>query len=202
MMDIFLKFNNRSIQDRQIDTLIGLSKGLVADDSVNQSEAEFLLTWLEQNQYASNPIIINLLNKISGMLDDGVLDSEESSELLSCLRLISGEKSELGEVAKSSKLPICQPEPIINFEGKSFLFTGTCAFGVRRECEAEVSKLGGKVIKNVTQKLDYLILGTYVTNSWAHENFGRKIDKAMEYRESGLPLHIITEKHWLEQSNL
>src|SRR5690606_13165451 len=37
-MDIFTKYNKKSIQDRQIDTLIGLSKGLTADGKINQAE--------------------------------------------------------------------------------------------------------------------------------------------------------------------
>lgn len=39
-MDLFTKFNRKNIDDRQIDTLIGISKGLVADGKVNQSEAD------------------------------------------------------------------------------------------------------------------------------------------------------------------
>ena len=36
------------------------------------------------------------------MLEDGVLDNEESKELLSILRKISGEPTAVGEVAKTS----------------------------------------------------------------------------------------------------
>ncbi|MDB0064578.1 hypothetical protein N9F47_05315 [Gammaproteobacteria bacterium] len=58
-MDIFQKFNRKHIDDRQIDTLIGISKGLLADGKVDQSEAEFLQTWLIQSrQTTDNPIII------------------------------------------------------------------------------------------------------------------------------------------------
>jgi len=36
-----------------------------------------------------------------------------------------------------------------------------------------------------------------------NKNCGRKIEKAMEYRDKkGVPLSIITEKHWLDESNL
>lgn len=33
------------VRDRNIDELIGISRGLIADDSVNQKEAEFLYEW-------------------------------------------------------------------------------------------------------------------------------------------------------------
>jgi NAD-dependent DNA ligase len=199
-MDIFTKFNRKNIDDRQIDTLIGISKGLVADEKVNQSEAEFLLSWLIQSrQNTDNPVIINLLSKVESMLEDGVLDQEESTELFKLLHKINGEPSEIGELAKASALPVNHPLPSITFEDREFLFTGTCAYGTRKQCQAAIESLGGLNAKGVTKKLNYLILGTYVTDSWIHETYGRKIEKAMKYRDEGAPLIIITEEHWLKE---
>ncbi|MGB0734007.1 MAG: BRCT domain-containing protein [Pontibacterium sp.] len=200
-MDMFTRFNSRAVNDRRIDTLIGLAQGITADQQVVQAEAEFLHKWLCRAQMdSSHPVTCNLLEKVAPMLEDGVLDSEEASELLRLLRLISGEEVELDEVSKTSTLPVNQPAPAIEFEGRSFLFTGTCAFGSRRECQEAVASLGGMNAKSVTKKLDYLVLGTYVTDSWAHESFGRKIEKALEYRDSGLPIIIITEEHWANEA--
>lgn len=201
-MEIFSKYNRKNIQDRQVDTLIGLSKGLIADGQVVKAEAEFLQSWLIQNRGSSNPVILNLLEKISVMLEDGILDEEESQELLSVLRKVSGEHSEIGELAKTSSLPVNNPMPEIEFSGKLFLFTGTFAYGNRKSCEQLIESLGGINSGGVTKKLNYLILGTYVTDSWAHENFGRKIESAMEYRSSGVPLSIVTEEHWLKQAGM
>jgi NAD-dependent DNA ligase len=201
-MDIFTKFNRKSIQDRQIDTLIGLSKGITANGVVDLPEAEFLQTWLIQNNHSDNPIILNLLSKVSDMLEDGILDNEESSELFSILHSISGNKSELGELSKTSTLPLCSPPPRIQFHEKTFLFTGTCAYGTRKDCQSVIQTLGGVNAKTVTKTLDYLVIGTYVTDSWIHESFGRKIEKAIEYRDSGVPLSIITEAHWLNESGI
>ncbi len=202
-MDIFTRFNRKNIQDRQIDTLIGLSKGIIADGKVDQVEAEFLLNWLAQNRQASdNPIILNLLEKVDLMLKDGILDKDESVELMSILKKISGENVVMGELAKTSTLPINDPMPSIVYKNKTFLFTGTCAFGTRKQCQDEVHRLGGISAKSVTVTLDYLVLGTYVTDSWAHESFGRKIEKAMEYRDRGLPLVIITEEHWVNEGGI
>lgn len=200
-MDIYTKFNKRNILDRQIDTLIGISKGLVADGKIDHGEAEFLLTWLIQNQQpGENPILQNLLQRVSQMLQDGALDPEESAELLGVLKAISGEKSEIGELAKPTTLPLNNPVPEITFNGKFFLFTGTCVFGTRKTCQAAVEQLGGINSNTVTKTLDYLVIGTYVTDSWAHETYGRKIEKAMSYRESGLPVAIITEEAWIQQA--
>lgn len=202
-MDIFTQFNRKSIDDRKIDTLIGLSKGFIADRRVNQDEAEVLQNWLIQShQVTANPIIENLLEKVDAMLEDGVLDEEESAELMSILRKITGDESDLGELAKTSSLPLDDPMPAVSFNGSTFLFTGTFAYGTRKDCHEITKSLGGGNSKNVTKSVDYLVLGTYVTDSWAHETFGRKIEKAVEYRDNGVPLSIVTEEHWARHGKL
>lgn len=196
-MDIFTRFNRKNIDDRQIDTLIGISKGLTADGKIDQSEAEFLLSWLIQSRAATtNPVILNLLEKVAAMLEDGHLDSDESQELLGLLHKICGDPSEIGELARATSLPIDKPLPEVEFPDRSFLFTGTCAFGTRKQCHKATEALGGVISSSVTKKLNYLVIGTYVTDSWAHETYGRKIEKAMSYRDQGVPLVIVTEEHW------
>jgi hypothetical protein len=60
-VDIFTRFNRKSIDDRQIDTLIGLSMGMAADGVVVQAEAECLMSWLIQSRTSNdNPIILTL----------------------------------------------------------------------------------------------------------------------------------------------
>ena len=202
-MDLFTKFNRKSIDDRQIDTLIGISKGLIADGKLVQSEAEFLLSWLIQSRQTSdNPIIINLLNKVEEMLGDGILYQTESTELLTMLQKFAGEPSAIGELAKTTSLPINNPTPPITFEGMEFLFTGTFAYGNRKQCQAVIESLGGRNATSVNKSLNYLVLGAYVTDSWVHEIYGRKIEKAMKYRDEGVSLAIISEQHWVDAGNL
>lgn len=199
-MDLFTRFNRKSIDDRQIDTLIGISKGLLADGKVDQSEAEFLHSWLIQSrQTTDNPVITNLLARVDSMLEDDVLDPDESAELLALLHKITGEPSAVGELAKTSSLPVDEPVPPVIFERNLFLFTGTCVYGTRRDCQAAIEQLGGINAKSVNKKLNYLVLGTYVTDSWIHESYGRKIEKAMQYRDDGIPISIITEEHWANE---
>ena len=132
------------------------------------------------------------------MLSDGKLDDDEATELHSLLGQLGGEKTEAGEIAKATTLPLCDPIPNISFSGSKFLFTGTCAFGKRALCHDATESKGGICEKRVTKKLQYLVIGTYVTDSWKHESFGNKIKKAIEYRDEGVPLSIISESHWFD----
>lgn len=198
-MDIYTKFNRKSIDDRKIDTLIGLSKGLTADGKVNTAEAEVLHGWLIQSKSCSDhPIVSNLLQRVDDMLSDGVFDDDEADELYTLLQQLTGEHSEVGEVAKATSIPLCNPAPAIDFAESRFLFTGTCAFGKRALCHDATESKGGVCDKRVTHRLDYLVIGTYVTDSWKHESFGNKIKKAVEYRDEGTPISIISENHWFD----
>ena len=42
---------SQRIEDRGISELIGIARGLVADDVVNELEADFLIRWLKENEH-------------------------------------------------------------------------------------------------------------------------------------------------------
>jgi NAD-dependent DNA ligase len=191
-------FNRARIDDRQVNELVGLARGIIADGKVVQSEAEYLYKWLAANQEASdNPIISNLLSRVKDILSDGILDDDEAKELFETLKKFSGGDFEIGELLKSTTLPFCNPQPRILFDGRNFCFTGTFAFGSRRECEAAVIDMGASA-GSLTGKTDYLVIGVYATDSWAHSTYGRKIEKAVAMREKGERISIIGEAHWVE----
>ena len=131
---------------------------------------------------------------------DGVLDGEEARELLALLKALVGqdENATLGEVFHPSSLPLNQPPPKVIFNGKMFIFTGTFGYGTRKDCHKLTESLGGVCIQSVRKDTDYLVIGQYVTETWQHESFGRKIEQAVEHQTRGLKVQIISEKHWLE----
>ena len=136
------------------------------------------------------------------MLSDGVLDRDEAQDLLATLRSFVGEPPELGEFIKTTGLPINCPEPDIAFAGRRFCLTGTFAYGSRARCADLVESLGGIHATTVTRSLDYLVLGVYVTPSWVHESFGRKIEKALHYRhDRRADIAIVSETHWIAQAD-
>ena len=58
---------------------------------------------------------------------------------------------------------------------------------------------GGTVERNITMQTNFVVLGTYVTPAWVHQSFGRKIEKAMEYRDrKGTVLRIVHEEDWMQ----
>ena len=129
------------------------------------------------------------------MLKDNVLDKEESKELLETLKKFTGSDFELGELSKASSLPIDQPEPEIVFNNFNFCFTGTFAYGTRKDCKAATENAGGNEVK-LTNKTDFLVIGSYATDSWKHSSYGRKIEKAMLMKGKGHSIKIVSEENW------
>ena len=81
-------------------------------------------------------------------------------------------------------------------DGQVYVFTGKFAWGTRRDCEREVVTRGGACDSNVTKRTGYLVIGTFGSRDWVHTAFGRKIDKAVSYRQSGASVRIVAEGHW------
>jgi NAD-dependent DNA ligase len=192
--------NNRlggeRISSRQIDELIGIARGIAADGTLNQAEVEFLQKWLAANASISDqPVVHTLYERINEVLSDGILDAEECTELLETLNSFSSRDFELGEVLKSTTLPLCNPAPELGFAGRTYCFTGTFNFGKRKDCEQAVAERGGSS-GSLTMRTDYLIIGVYATESWKHSSFGNKILRACEWRDEGVPISIVSEEHW------
>ena len=196
--EFLLQVNNDRLGSRQIDELIGLARGLIADDKISPEEVEFLQKWLAANLHISGqPLIHTLYRRVGNILSDGIVDDEEKRELLDTLNRFSSRDYELGEVLKSSTLPLCNPAPEIEFEERRFCFTGTFNYGQRKDCERAIENRGG-IAGGITQKTDYLVIGVYATESWKHSSFGNKILKAAEFRDAGYPVRIVSEEHWVK----
>ncbi|MDQ7262261.1 BRCT domain-containing protein [Paracoccus sp. PS-1] len=190
------QFLGQRIGEKQVHELIGIARGLLADGHLNDSEIEFLHRWLAANEGArSNPLVSQLIARLNASLADGVIDDDERRDLQETMMALTSNDFELGEVLKSSTLPLCNPAPEILLGGARMCFTGTFTYGTRRECEAAASALGASC-GSLTQKTTYLVIGEYATESWKHSSFGNKIMQAVEWRDSGIPISIVSEQHW------
>lgn len=187
-------------EDRATNELVGLCRGLLADGHVCQSEAEFLKGWIERNaafvgEYPFAPIY----RVLSEILRDGHIDDDESADLHDTLtRFVGGEAfNERGQtVSLSTALPIDDPMPPLVFEGSIFVVTGTFAFGKRSQVVAEIEGRGGQLIGAPAKKANYLVIGELGSRDWINSNAGTKILKAVQLKESGSPLAIVSEAHW------
>ena len=75
-----------------------------------------------------------------------------------------------------------------NFNGQTFLFTGTLNKLKRSEAEEMVEQNGGKILSGVSSKLNYLVVG---------EDAGSKLEKAKKIPA----IHVISEDDFLKMIN-
>lgn len=204
MVDLHQEFQNSRffhearIDRRSADALVGIAAGLAADGTINQQEAEFLKTWIETHlNHLGDPVVNILYKRLASMLSDGVLDTEESAELLEMLHQFGG--LPLGSAqtfTTPSSLPLDNPAPTLSWTERVFLFTGVMAYGPRKDCESLIIERGGLIGGSVSKKIHYLIVGSIGNEQWLHSTYGTKIKKAVELRENGVPIAIISEEHW------
>lgn len=186
------------IQDRLIDELIGVCRGVIADGIIDESEAIFLGQWIEKNRQVADRWPANIVYaRVTEMLRDGILSANEKAELLTTLRDLTGESSPLQEPNHSTLLPLTKPEPIIEFTGKTFCLTGKFVFGSTKDCEDTISEIGGSLVNQPTQNTDYLVIGEFCSPDWIHTTFGRSIERAIELESQGNDIKIISERQWV-----
>jgi NAD-dependent DNA ligase len=202
-MEDSMNYRSKEVKDRNIDELLGISRGLIADDKINQAEVEFLLDWIEKhfnsvelNSYPVN----NIYDRLKRVLEDNLLDEDEAEEIKELLKSFTGGKPITEQIkSMSSTLPLSNPLPTVSIENKIFCFTGTFTIGTRSQCEILIKELGGTTTKSPSGKTDYLVIGILGSDDWIHSSYGRKIESAVEYRDNkNTGIKIITEEHFIK----
>lgn len=181
---------------KAINTLYGLIMGITADQEVNDNEIHFLNLWLSDNEIYTNTFPLNIIkNRIADILADNIITREEREDFYQTLiNIIGGDYFENGMAGGlSTTYGVEEPESII-ISGSSFCLTGAFVSGPRDKCEKAIAKFGGKTLKTVTKTLDYLVVGTLASRDWVASNHGRKIEKALYYKEKGSTVIILTEE--------
>ena len=198
-------YSQRQMQqqkDRAAEEMVGLYRGLLSDGAVSGQEAQFLKDWIERNAIHADEYPLNVVyRQLHTALSDGVLDPDEEKDLLGTLTaLVGGElvRQQGAGACLSSALPLCDPAPLIVYPQSIFVVTGTFAFGPRRSVVNTIESKGGLPGASVTKKASYLVIGEVGSQAWRHSSYGRKIEDAVDLRESGGRIRIVSEQHWYE----
>lgn len=185
---------------RSVESLIGLASGFLADGHLSDDEIRYLDIWLRDNRQLCEvwPGEI-IFETVQSILADGIISEDERDHLTKTLQQLIGTNFlEAGATSgESTGLPIDNNAQII-VPDQTFCFTGTFIFGTRTKCLKATEAIGGMVVPRIVKNLNFLVVGTLTTQSWAHTSFGRKIEKAIEYRDSGTGLLIVSEDQWMK----
>jgi NAD-dependent DNA ligase len=173
--------------------------GLVADGEITENELKGLSSWLQDHDHLKRCWPYDEIDSvITSVMADQQIDHQEQRILMAFFSEFIEVHDEKTIVAPSFLEDgvlkgVCAACPEIEFREASFCFTGASTRYTRAILEEVVLRLGGRVVPSVTSKLDYLIVGAEGNPCWAYACYGRKVEKAVELRKSGLKLVIVHE---------
>lgn len=168
----------------ELQILKSLSEKVLEDGKVSTDEAYGLLFTLDNLPNASDDAVVkNLKTLLQESIIDGWIDEGESKKIVVTLRKITDPIAQISE-----------SEHVIVFAEKYFCLSGDFDHGPKSQIGSIVEAKGGTILKSVTKKCDYLIVGGQGSEAWSMGNYGNKVKKALEWQEKGVPVQIISEE--------
>ncbi len=187
----------QAMEAKELQVLMGICTGVVADGDVNAQEIGFLRSWLAENRGITGTWVgSQIYRKVQEITHSDTVSDEGRRSLLALLTSLTGVSFAETGCAQPEVVSIPFDEVDVIFAGRSFCFTGRFVFGTRAQCEKIVVAAGGDVCGNVTKSLDYLVIGTNIEPSWINTSYGRKIEAGIAARSSQGKLKIISEQRW------
>lgn len=184
--------------NQSLGELLGLARGLVADQELTNSEIRILHDWLEERYPIISSFPGNVIHRrIKDVLEDKVITEEERSHLVDTLNmLINNRLEDLAEQVDLTELWFDEVG-LLEFNQTRFCLTGNFVYGPREVCQAAIEERGGTVSPSVGEELQFLVVGGLGVDEWRNGGLGTDIESAMRLRATGKPVKIISEDSWV-----
>ena len=128
-----------------LQTLQGICHGILADGIINDQEVKALDEWLEENEHlASYYPYDEIRSLVVSVLADGKIDDQERKRLMAHFHeFVNLTDAELNSKIKRETADIiitgiCTVDPNVNFDKKTFCFTGLSKRAKRNEIENQI----------------------------------------------------------------
>ena len=181
--------------------LHGVLSGVICDRLITTEELRGLGDWLIDYENLHGWWPFNELSiHIKNILKDGKIDSAEQQTLQSFFNdfneqiihhpVIHDDDYWMNQDLFSLKpifkpiASICESDPKIEFENKSFCFTGPAATARRKDLLDVIKRLGGIPKNTIITTLDYLVIGAQASPAWIYSTYGRKIETVMQRKQT------------------
>lgn len=189
-------FDKTTADIQRLHAIVG---GVVADGHISIEELRGLSSWLQDHEHLKTCWPYDEIDSlITVVLADKKIDDKEHkmlkdffSEFIAVLderTIVSPSISE-----GSTLVGLCAVCPEVEFDGSKFCFTGASTRYTRVMLADTVNRLGGEVVPTVSAKVNYLVIGADGNPCWAYACYGRKVEKAVELRKSGVRVLIVHE---------
>jgi hypothetical protein len=190
-------FTNAMSADLQrLHAIVG---GIAADGEVNEDELRELSNWLQEHEHLKSCWPYDEIDTlVTSVMRDGKIDSEEHAVLKAYFSEFVHKRDDRTITSPpilegQTVLGLCAVCPDIVFEGSTFCFTGASTRFTRNAFLAMIEQLGGRGVTSVSPKVNYLVIGAEGNPCWMYACYGRKVEKAIELRKSGVRILIVHE---------
>lgn len=166
--------------------LIGILRGIMCDDWLNDREINGLKKWLDDQPRSADKTMQLVISAVNNVLQDGIITEDEGDYLFSLFDSIINPVSE---------------EEGLSLQNKKFVLSGDFSSGSKTDIKEQVEKSGGIVVSSVSKKVDYVVVGSLGSDAYSFGNYGTKVKKAMELQAEGVPISIIEEATLMDALN-
>ena len=181
LADTSLPFLKQSANTKSMNELISLAEDVVADGCVTLDEVIGLRWWIERNpMLGDDGVSGGLYTLLSAALEDGKVDDNEERELLAALRRL------IDPISSSEQSPF-------DIRGKTYCLSGDFDYGSKSDVEKVLELSGGIRVSGPSKKCNYVIVGACGSAAFAHGNYGKKVERALELQEQGVDIKIVGE---------
>ena len=172
--------------------LMGIVDGMAADRRIHPLEIDHLSQWLDDWSHLKGlwpydeceaAVTTILARKTAGA---------EAHALLQLARTFPVGGQQVASVPLVLG-GICAVQPTIHFDGSGFVFTGESPKGDRQLLARHAAARGAVFHLKIRQDTDYLVVCDSGSRYWAFAAYGRKVEDAMQRRQSGGTILIISE---------
>lgn len=185
---------------KSLNELLGLARGLMADQELTDAEILFLHDWLEDRYAITASFPGNVIHaRIKDVLEDGIITEEERYYLVETLnKLIEDRLEDLTDEVDLTELWFDEPG-IIDFHSTRFCLTGNFVYGPKEVCKTAIEERGGTVMPKITNDPEILVVGGLGVDDWRTGSLGDKIEAALRLKKEGVSVKIIAEEAWVAQ---
>jgi NAD-dependent DNA ligase len=202
--------------NEEMRILHGFIQGVGVDKIITAYELKALKKWMLYHEEIIDKWPFDELYKhIENILQDGIVTADEQKELFNFINNFSDKKAsqqiydesvfvnkwmETTAPSVETVKSVIDKDCKITIEGKSVCITGLMK--VKRGTVLDIIKERGGIPKNdISLKLNYLVIGALSNPCWQYTNYGRKIEKAMEFNKKGSQINIVSENDFLVALN-
>lgn len=185
---------------QSLGELLGIARGLLADQELSDAEIEFLDDWLDQRFEITSSFPGNVIHsRLKQVLEDDIITEEERSHLVATLTMLIEDRLEdLAEQVDLTELWF-DKVGLIDFQQARFCLTGNFVYGPMKVCKSAIEKRGGIVSPTVGKESNFLVVGALGLDEWRSGGLGAEIEAAMKLRALGKSVKIIPEDSWVTQ---